>query len=118
MAQTPLAMSDGSVLWWYAHALHSSKAMCPFTHKEGVPLPHQVLSLYRAVLRASLRLDPPTRASVAAYARHELDAQRHLPLAAVQRVEHLLRKGRKQLAQLQDPHFSGFTWQAPQRQVR
>lgn len=63
---------------------------------------HQVLGLYRAALRAAVRHpDPGTRASVAAYARHELDARRLLGLRDVQLIEHLIRKGRRQLAQMQ-----------------
>jgi hypothetical protein len=33
-----------------------------------------------------------------------------VPKTNVQQIEHLLRKGEKQLAQLRDPHFTGFRW--------
>ncbi|KAI8465542.1 MAG: complex 1 protein-domain-containing protein [Monoraphidium minutum] len=72
----------------------------------------QVLSLYRSVLRAARAKDAETRASVAAYARAEFDKSRGISKTNVQQIEHLLRKGERQLAQLSDTHFSGFRWPA------
>lgn len=71
---------------------------------------HQVLQLYRSVLRAARSKDDATRSSVQAFARFELERSRGISKTNVQQIEHLLRKGEKQLAQLKDPHFAGFTW--------
>jgi succinate dehydrogenase assembly factor 1 len=77
-------------------------------------LQRQVLALYRSALRAAARHpDATTRSSVKAYARHQLETHRALPRADVMRIEHLLRQGGKQLAQLADPGFSGFAWRQP-----
>jgi hypothetical protein len=73
----------------------------------------QVLSLYRSVLRAA-RQHPDSRASVQAYARHSIDQHRGLSRSReVMRIEHLLRKGSKQLAALRAADFAGFSWQQP-----
>jgi hypothetical protein len=62
----------------------------------------QVLSLYRAVIRAAARQpDADTRTNVLAFARHDLEANRHLSLSQLQLIEHKLRLGHKQLARLQ-----------------
>ncbi|GBG00383.1 hypothetical protein Rsub_13135 [Raphidocelis subcapitata] len=69
-----------------------------------------VLSLYRQVLRAARRHDPTTRKHVEAFARAELEKSRGVSKTNVQQIEHLLRKGQRQLSQLQDPAFAQFRW--------
>jgi hypothetical protein len=79
----------------------------------AAPPPPQVLSLYRSVLRAA-RQHPASRTDVQAYARHSIEAHRGLSRSReVMRIEHLLRKGAKQLAALTSPEFAGFKWQQP-----
>lgn len=68
----------------------------------------RVLSLYRSILRAARTKDAATRHAVEAFARHELDKARRIARGNVQHIEHLLRKGERQLAQLRDPNFTGF----------
>lgn len=76
-------------------------------------LQKQVLSLYRSVLRAA-RHHPDSRASVQAYARHSIEQHRGLSRSReVMRIEHLLRKGAKQLGALTSPDFAGFKWTQP-----
>ncbi|WIA12519.1 hypothetical protein OEZ85_012552 [Tetradesmus obliquus] len=74
-------------------------------------LQKQVLSLYRSVLRAA-RQHPSSRADVTAYARHSIEQHRQLSRTReVLRIEHLLRKGAKQLEALRSADFAGFKWQ-------
>ena len=74
-------------------------------------LQRDVLHLYRAALRAARRHDPSTRQSLCAFARHELERHRGVRTVEVQRIEHLLRKGHRQLQVLQSA--SGFSWTPP-----
>jgi succinate dehydrogenase assembly factor 1 len=69
----------------------------------------QVLSLYRHILRAAAHHPEPTRSSVRSYAREEFERFRAVSKLDVQRIEHLLRKGSKQLEWLMSPSFQGFS---------
>jgi len=80
-------------------------------------LQRDVLVLYRLVLRAARTkapaLDADSGAAVRAFARAEFERHRGLGLRQTQLVEHLLRKGHKQLEQLRSPGFTRFAWQRP-----
>lgn len=73
-------------------------------------LQREVLALYRAVLRAARTKPPPDAAAVQAYARDAIESQRGVSKTNVLVIEHLLRKGAKQLALLRHPDFGGFSW--------
>jgi len=73
----------------------------------------QVLALYRAVLREAAKQQPPSRASIQAYARYCLEQNRGISKVDVMRIEHLLRAGGKQLERLRHPDFRGFEWKQP-----
>ncbi|KAL4423286.1 hypothetical protein ABPG77_004555 [Micractinium sp. CCAP 211/92] len=60
-------------------------------------LQRQVLSLYRSALRVSRNKELAGGDSIAAYAREELDRNRGIDRKDILRIEHLIRKGRRQL---------------------
>lgn len=72
----------------------------------------QVFALYRSVIRAA-RQHPASRDSIQAFARHSLEENRGVSKTNVMVVEHLMRKGVKQLAMLKSPDFAGFKWSKP-----
>ncbi len=73
-----------------------------------------VLSLYRRLLRASRQCeDASTRQAVRGFSRYEFDRYRDVKTTDVQLIEHLVRKGHKQLAVLQEPGFVRFSWEPP-----
>jgi succinate dehydrogenase assembly factor 1 len=72
-------------------------------------LQRDVLHLYRAALRAARRqADEGSRAALREYARSQFDAHRGVAKLDVQLIEHLLRKGHKQIKTLETS--SGFAW--------
>ncbi|KAL4436767.1 hypothetical protein ABPG75_003906 [Micractinium tetrahymenae] len=71
-------------------------------------LQRQVLSLYRSVLRVSRAKEQAGGESLAAYARQELDSNRGIDRKDIQRIEHLIRKGRRQLDLFQASEVTGI----------
>ena len=77
-------------------------------HRAVSGLQRDVLHLYRAALRAARRqaLDEGSRGAMRAYVRAELERHRGVAKLDVQLIEHLVRKGHKQLKMLEAS--SGF----------
>ena len=73
----------------------------------------QVLSLARQLFRAARAQPAPVRAAVAAEVRAEFARYAGVARGDVARVEHLLRRGAKQLDLLRSPHFKGVQQMAP-----
>ena len=72
-------------------------------------LQRQVLTLYRASLRAAAALpDAPSRAAAAEFARSSFRANVSVDKLDFQRVEFLLRQGRKKLDMVSAADVSGF----------
>lgn len=70
-------------------------------------LQRQVLGLYRDVLRAARTKDAEARASIQQYARSEIDSHMNVDRKNHQLIEHLVRKGRRQLDLLRQPSVTG-----------
>ena len=72
-----------------------------------------MLSLARQLFRAARSQPAAVRAAVAAEVRAEFAAHADVARGDVARVEHLLRRGAKQLALLRSPHFRGVQQVTP-----
>ena len=72
-----------------------------------------MLSLARKLFRAARAQPAPVRAAVAAEVRSEFARNAGVARGDVARVEHLLRRGAKQLDMLRSPHFRGVQQVAP-----
>mmetsp|Transcript_19749 Transcript_19749/g.37632 ORF Transcript_19749/g.37632 Transcript_19749/m.37632 type:complete len:84 (-) Transcript_19749:327-578(-) len=70
-------------------------------------LQRQVFKLHRAIIRVARDKDQQTRASILQYTRAELEKHRTIDRKEVMQIEHLLRKGGKQLDMIRDPSFTG-----------
>jgi succinate dehydrogenase assembly factor 1 len=66
-------------------------------------LQRQVLHFYRSALRAAHAKGPEQKEPILKYARAEFDRYRGVDRKNYQLIEHLLRKGKRQLAMLQQP---------------
>lgn len=77
------------------------------------------LALYRKVQRESRKLDADTRKQIREYARDEFERYRAIEGRQFQLIEHLIRKGHKQLAYMKHADFTDFVYkkQAPAQPV-
>jgi hypothetical protein len=80
----------------------------PFLPLPSPSLQKQVLSLYRDLLRAARHKPADARAGIEALARSEYERWRHLPRSELNRIEHLLRRGRRQAEMLGQSDVQGF----------
>ncbi|RMZ55810.1 hypothetical protein APUTEX25_005851 [Auxenochlorella protothecoides] len=71
-------------------------------------LQKQALSLYRAALRVAAQKPPGQRKDLAAHARASIESHRGVSPKNYQLIEHLIRKGRRQLALLEDASVTAF----------
>lgn len=79
-------------------------------------LQKQILSLYRDCLRHARTLAPESRTNAQVYIRHEFREKAHaISKMDFQRIEFLLRQGRKKLKSLENSSVSAFDFstQAP-----
>ncbi|PSC70288.1 Found in Mitochondrial Proteome [Micractinium conductrix] len=76
-------------------------------------LQRQVLSLYRNVLRTSRDKVQAGGDSIAAFGRQEFERYRGLDKKDILRIEHLLRRGRRQLELFQTAEVTGMRLGAP-----
>mmetsp|Transcript_9918 Transcript_9918/g.25235 ORF Transcript_9918/g.25235 Transcript_9918/m.25235 type:complete len:108 (-) Transcript_9918:649-972(-) len=70
-------------------------------------LQRQVLSLYRAALRTAREKPDDQRRMIEEYTRGEFQKHASLSKSDYMRIEHMLRKGSKQLELLNMPHTTG-----------
>mmetsp|Transcript_20066 Transcript_20066/g.24042 ORF Transcript_20066/g.24042 Transcript_20066/m.24042 type:complete len:85 (+) Transcript_20066:344-598(+) len=70
----------------------------------------QVLKLYREIIRAARDKDTEVKTTVLSYARAEFEKNLTIDRKNTLKIEHLLRRGAKQLQTLQSPDFVGVNF--------
>lgn len=79
-------------------------------------LQKEVFKLYREILRtAQAQTDKAYATTLKQHARSQFDDNREIKKTDIQLIEHLLRKGRRQLELLSDPHTTGIQLHQPSR---
>lgn len=78
------------------------------TGKRLTGLQKQVLALYRSCLRGARAKPPAARTALYAYARDEFHKHQHVSHSAIQLIEHLMRRGHKQLELLSKKEAQGI----------
>ncbi|EFN55735.1 hypothetical protein CHLNCDRAFT_134067 [Chlorella variabilis] len=76
-------------------------------------LQKQVLSLYRSALRLSRAKEQQGGEAIAVLARAEIERYRSVSRKDYQLIEHLIRKGKRQLERLQSPEVTGVRLHHP-----
>ncbi|KAK9861584.1 hypothetical protein WJX84_006370 [Apatococcus fuscideae] len=88
--------------------------MSPAAGPRLTGLQRQVLYFYRRVIRTAKTLPQPVRGETLQYARSEFERYREVDKKNYQLVEHLMRKGGRQLELAKDKNVSGISF----RQLR
>lgn len=99
-----------SIVCCYGRLTNDARSiLIPFGLDPCSATQRQIFKFHRAIIRTAREKEPGVREGIMKYAREQFEKHHTVDKRDVMRIEHLLRKGAKQLELAQEPEFSGIS---------